>query len=138
MKGLNMRVLSLAAVIMLFAVVISGCASTNLGISTSSGLSSGLSNGSSSGLCCADDSFQTFHVRAETVPAFLGPIIVSNFSVALAERGFHPMSGDADVEVTVRFEQENLSQPQDRDDFDERFDDGGEMKFVAKIVIEMR
>ena len=52
----------------------------------------------------------SFQVIAEHIPPFIGPIIVSNFSVALAERGLQPVSSGADLIATLRFESEDLVQ----------------------------
>ncbi len=106
-------------------VLLAGCASKFNGIGTSM-----IS-------CCAAPEYQTFSVEAVEMPAFLGAIVMSNFNVALAERGVQPVSENGDLHVILRYEQENLSMPNDYDEFDERIDDGLRTRFMAKVVIEM-
>lgn len=119
------RVLSLAAVLVSLLVT-TGCAVQRGGITTATGV------------CCADPTFETFEVVAQDIPAFLGPLMVSNFSVALAERGLAPVDSGGDVVVTLRYEQQDLSDPVDVDSFDERIESGGDVRFIAKMVVEMR
>lgn len=80
---------------------------------------------------------RSFHVRADKIPAFLGPIIVSNFSVAMAEKGLQPVTSGGAAEVILRYEQDNLLQQPDADSFDEQMAQGGETRFVARIVAEV-
>lgn len=93
--------------------------------------------GTSMTSCCATEEYATFAVQPVDLPAFLGAIVVSNFSVALAERGVQPVMGEADLKVILRYEQENLDEPLPHDDFDERIDDGLRTRFLAKVVVEM-
>jgi hypothetical protein len=87
------------------------------------------------------------------MPAFLGPIMVSNFSVALANHGLtpetppvallptnKPAAGRAltDLSVEVIYAQDNLSEDTERDDFAEHIAMGDSLRFVAKIIIEIR
>ena len=100
-------------------LILSGCAASFDGISVGKGRGS------------VQEDFRTFEVRAVGLPAFLGPIIVSNFSVALAEKGLQPVSRDGDALVTVRYEQVSSSSgnpgiPQ------------GEARFTARVVVEIR
>ena len=82
--------------------------------------------------------FESFEVRAEHLPAFLGPIVVSNFSVALAERGLQPVMEDGDAIVSLRYVQEDLSAGNKPDTFGEHLDPGGDTRFLAKVVVEVR
>jgi uncharacterized protein YoaH (UPF0181 family) len=98
-------------------------------------------------------------VTTRDMPAFLGPIMTSNFSVALASHGLTPLapsadlvssdrptsdtsistdSVPADLTVELSYEQENLSVDSDRDHFAERLATGDALRFVAKIMIEIR
>ncbi len=88
--------------------------------------------------CCANRSYETFDVTAVDIPAFLGPLMVSNFSVAFAGRGMQPVSDGGDLNVILRFEQVDLARPEIRDDFDERISPGGEVRFIARIIIDMK
>jgi hypothetical protein len=113
--------------LILFGVfLLSSCASRNLGI------------GTSTAECCAGHNIESFQIKTENIPVFLGPIIVSNFSVALAEKGFQPVINSADAVITLRYEQDNIESHLSFDDFDERIDTGLEARFVARIVVEMR
>jgi len=112
---------------MLFPLlVLSGCATSYLGISVTPADS------------VSQPGFERFEVNAEELPAFLGPILVSNFSVAMAERGLQPVMKDGDAVVTLRYVQETLRPEVEQDTYEERIDQGGEARFVARVVVEMR
>ena len=106
-------------------LLLSGCTNSYLGISVSPG----------DGGTVAP--FESFEVQAEGLPAFLGPILVSNFSVAMAERGLQPVLSGGDAIARLRYVQEELNVEQDHDAFDERIDQGSDIRFVAKIVVEV-
>lgn len=86
----------------------------------------------------APSTLKSFHIIADQIPAFLGPISVSNFSVAMAEQGMQPVSEGGDVVATLRLEQIPMHENRARDDFDERVEEGGETRFMARIVVELR
>ena len=110
----------------LFALsLLSACASNPSGI------------GANVSLCCADKAYESFTVSAVDIPAFLGPLMVSNFSVALATRGLQPVMEDADLDVVLKYVQTNLNQDNAKDDFDESLSPGGDVRFIARIVVEM-
>ena len=88
--------------------------------------------------CCAGSGYETFSTQAENIPAFLGPLMVSNFTVAFTNTGMQPVETDPDLRVVLRYEQTNLSHPEPRDDFEERLSTGETMRFIARIVVEMR
>jgi len=98
-------------------------------------------------------------VTTRDMPAFLGPIMTSNFSVALASHGLTPLapsvdllspdrptsdtsispdSVSPDLTVELSYEQENLSVDSERDDFAEHLATGDALRFVAKVMIEIR
>lgn len=111
----------------LFAIsLLSACASNPSGI------------GTNVTLCCADKAYQSFSVSAVDIPAFLGPLMVSNFSVALAARGLQPVEDGADLDVVLKYVQTNLMQSNAKDDFDESLSPGGDVRFIAKIVVEIK
>ncbi len=122
------------AMLVLGALFMAGCA----------GLSSGISNsvGPAFKNCCGDRIYQDFLVTTQDLPVFLGPIVVSNFSVAMAERGLQPKTDDAGLNVLLSYIQQDLSgtlpNSVPRDNFDERIATGGETRFIARIQIEMR
>ncbi len=96
-------------------LVLSACASNHNGISaTGMAAVSGETGG-----------YQSFHVVAKDLPVFLGPVIVSNFSVAMAERGYQPVSSGGEIEATVFYEQDNL--PVESDD----------VRFVARVGVTL-
>lgn len=107
-------------------LVVTGCATSYLGISVTHGQ--------------PENSlpFRTFHVVTEDMPAFLGPIVVSNFSVAMAERGVQPVPEDGEAEVTLRLVQETRESVSGADEFDRSIDQGGEATFMARVVVEVR
>ncbi|MFT6117919.1 MAG: hypothetical protein ACJARY_003543 [Candidatus Azotimanducaceae bacterium] len=87
------------------------------------------------------------------MPAFLGPIMISNFSVALANHGLTPAIPPVallptnkpaasraltDLPVAVTYAQDNLSEDTERDDFAEHSAVGDSLRFVAKIISEIR
>ena len=69
------------------------------------------------------------------MPVFLGPIMVSNFSVAMTSHGLTLNQVAADLAVVLRYEQENFNLEETADDFDERIASGNALRFLAKIVI---
>ena len=90
--------------------------------------------------CCPTADYDSFTISTADMPAFLGPIMVSNFSVALASHGLQPVdehAGPADLTVVMRYEQENLSLDRTTDDFEERIAMGDSQRFVAKIITEI-
>jgi hypothetical protein len=110
---------------MVAILVLAGCTTVNQGITVGSGEESSLAG------------VRTFEVNAVNMPAFLGPIVASNFSVAMAERGFQPVGENGDAVVTLRFEQDDIGQERQRDSFDEQIDQGGDLRFVARVVADL-
>jgi len=88
--------------------------------------------------CCASPDYKTFTVTAQDIPAFLGPLMMSNFTVAFAAIGMQPVTSDGDVNVILRFEQVSRD-PQDvkKDDFQEHLAAGDAMRFMARIVVDV-
>ena len=107
-------------------LLLGGCATDYLGISVTHGDPA------------AALPFRTFHVVTEDMPAFLGPIVVSNFSVAMAERGIQPVPEDGEAEVTLRLVQETRDSSDSGDEFAGHIDQGGEASFIARVVVEVR
>lgn len=107
-------------------VLLTGCTTNYLGIGVSEPEYS------------LDTIFQSAEVRAENMPAFLGPVMVSNFSVALAEHGIQPVTDNGESVITLRYVHDDLSVPFDRDDFGSRIDQGVDSHFVARIIVELR
>ena len=103
-----------------------GCASNYLGISVTHGDAKNALP------------FRTFHTVTEDMPAFLGPIVVSNFSVAMAERGIQPVVEGGEAEVTLRLEQRSQTPSGKEDVFAGQIDEGGEALFLAQVVVEVR
>lgn len=103
-------------IMMLLAVAMLGACAANYGGITTTKLT-GEPNGVSA--------YSSFRVEAVDLPAFLGPVIVSNFSVAMAERGYQPVSSGGDMVATVRYIQENLPVEDD------------EVRFVARVSVAL-
>jgi hypothetical protein len=113
-------------VLLAFLLVLNACATNSSGI------------GGNVTHCCADADDVTFTVVPENIPVFLGPLMVSNLSVAFAGKGLQPVMEDADLAITLRFEQIDLTQENAKDDFDEHISPGGEVRFIAKMIVEVR
>jgi hypothetical protein len=77
-------------------------------------------------------------VVAEEIPVFLGPLMASNFSVALSHHGLQPVARDPDLVVALRYVQNNLKQHRQRNDFEERISTGDSERFAVRIRIEFR
>jgi hypothetical protein len=88
--------------------------------------------------CCIDEEYKTFSVHANEIPAFLGPLIVSNFSVAFSNHGMQPVEQAGDLVAELRYEQIDLTEDRERDDFDERIATGDAERFIARIAIEIK
>ena len=113
-------------VLLAFLLALNACATNTSGI------------GANVTHCCADSEDITFTVVPENIPAFLGPLMVSNLSVAFAGKGLQPVMEDADLAITLSYEQIDLNQQNVKDDFGEHIAPGGEVRFIAKMVVEVR
>jgi hypothetical protein len=94
--------------------------------------------------CCGDvpiNTYQNFLIDAQHIPAFLGPIIVSNFSVAMAQKGYQPESAaPSDLTIVLRFSKEHdaiMIEEQSKDTFSESIGPGANVSFMATISIEI-
>jgi hypothetical protein len=110
----------------LLVLCITACAVSSRGIDVSVG----------SGNLTQD--LASFQVVTEQMPGFLGPIVVSSFSMALSERGLALVSEGGDAVVTLRLDQEQLGENRVRDDFEESVEGNDEVRFMAEIVVEIR
>jgi len=88
--------------------------------------------------CCAAEKYRTFSVSAKDIPPFLGPLMVSNFSVAFANIGMQPVQEDGDLVAVLRYEQIDLTPERLRDDFDEHIAAGDTQRFIARVAVEIR
>lgn len=87
--------------------------------------------------CCPERSYRSFHVDTEEMPAFLGPLMVSNFSVAFAAHGLEPVTGEADLRVLMRFEMDDLTPVVPHDPFGQSVSPSPETRFAARILVEI-
>lgn|GEM_PF-876971 len=94
--------------------------------------------------CCADipvGTYQNFLIDAQDIPAFLGPIIVSNFNVAMAQKGYQPKSAaPSDLTVVLRFTKTHhalMLEEHSKDDFSESIGPGANVSFMAIVSIEI-
>lgn len=115
-----------------FVLVLAGCASSPATISAVQED------------CCADVSaatYRNFHIEAQDIPAFLGPIIVSNFSVAMAQKGYQPESNPpSDLTIKLTFTKEHdasMVDEQSKDGFNESIGPGANVSFMARVSIEI-
>ena len=89
-------------------------------------------------LCCATEEYKTFSVTTKDIPAFLEPLMVNSFGTAMAAKGWQTVSENAELNIELRYEQDNLSQVRESDDFDERISSGEALRFIGRIVIDVR
>ncbi|MFT6433363.1 MAG: hypothetical protein ACJAVI_001405 [Candidatus Azotimanducaceae bacterium] len=84
--------------------------------------------------------YQSFSVSTANIPAFLGPIITSNFSVAMASKGLQPTSDsdNPDLNITLRYQQIDLGMGSEDTEGNDRVTMDDSLRFVARIVIEIR
>ncbi len=115
-----------SAVVSAVILVAAGCGTTYSGI------------GATVLECCPEQSYETFKVDTRDIPAFLGPLMVSNFSVAFAAHGLQPVTGPADLNVLLRFESEDLTPPHPKDPFGDAVSAPADTRFAARIVVEVR
>lgn len=113
------------ALVILFVLLLASCASTNSGV------------GANTVTCCPGSDAKTFTLETEQVPGFLEQLLKSNLSTVLAIKGLQPVSENADLNVTLRYEQDDLAMAERHDDFDERVSEGGDVRYVARIVVSM-
>lgn len=86
--------------------------------------------------CCPDSSYRTFELQTRHIPLFLESLVASNLSTALAIKGLQPVDQGGELIARVSYEQEDLPIAARFDDFDERVSEGGDVRFIAKIVVE--
>jgi len=82
--------------------------------------------------------YSTFSTREVDIPAFLAPLMISNFNAALAGHGLNPVTDKPDLEVTLRYIQDDLGEMSKADDFEGHLTPGGNQRFVARIQVEFR
>lgn len=117
-------------------LLIAGCATERSGIGVSVTHCCGASKSAATEV--SGSQYETFSVVAEDIPAFLGPLMVSNLIVALTHHGLQPVSDEPDLAVVLRYVQENLSIPRERDNFEEMISTGDSERFAARMTIEIR
>ena len=79
----------------------------------------------------------SFDVEAVDMPAFLSPLMVSNFSVAFANHGLQPMATAGDLHVQLKYDQSNLLDSVDHDDFGDHIAPGGDVRFIARVTVNI-
>ena len=89
-------------------------------------------------LCCADENYKTYTVSSKNIPDFLESTILGNFNMAMGEKGYQIRSENADLQIELRFEQDNLSELRKSDDFEERLGSGESLRFIARVVVDIR
>ncbi len=89
-------------------------------------------------MCCRPGNYETFSVYTNDIPVFLEALMVNSFMVALAAHDVTPVDEGGDLIVNLSFEQINLSPDRTRDDFEERIAFGDGMRFIARIMIDIR
>jgi hypothetical protein len=121
-----LRQFNCVGVALTLVALLSACASSRSGI------------GTTVDECCPPPDHTTFHVLSEKIPAFLGPVVVSNFNVALASYGMQPVEREGDLAVTLNFEYTDLTADKYVGEFQGATSPGGDVRFMATIEIEMR
>jgi len=89
-------------------------------------------------ICCAGKHYQNFSVKAENMPEFLRPLMLGNFQAVFSEKGLNPVAEAAELRVTLRYEQENITSDEPRDDFEGHLSPGGKVRYLAIVHVEMR
>ncbi|MBT4492271.1 MAG: hypothetical protein HOC70_03440 [Gammaproteobacteria bacterium] len=112
--------------LILLASLITGC------------VSSGGDVGSSVETCCPKPTADTFSIEPVNLPKFLETLMVTNLSSVLSEKGLQPLDRNATLKVRLSYRQDELPMAGRFSNFDERVSEGGDVRFVARIVIEMR
>ena len=112
--------------IFLFVLLLTSCQTNQSGI------------GYSVDFCCVEKIYRTFTVRSENFPEFLRPLMVSSFQAVFSEKGFNPVERNGDLEVLLRYEQEDIDEVSRLDDFEGHLEPGGKLRYMAKVRIEIR
>ncbi|MDH5738215.1 MAG: hypothetical protein OEZ23_07875, partial [Gammaproteobacteria bacterium] len=55
-----------------------------------------------------------------------------------SEKGFNPVERNGDLEVLLRYEQEDIDEVSRLDDFEGHLEPGGKLRYMAKVRIEIR
>ncbi len=121
----SFKVLSMRSFLMVGLLLLASCVSNPSGVS------------SSTESCCVEGVYKTFEYESRSIPIFLESLIASNLSTALAIKGLQPVDENGDLVARVSYVQEDLPIAARYDDFDERVSEGGDVRFVAKIVVEL-
>lgn len=86
--------------------------------------------------CCTETAATRFKVEAIDIPAFLGPVMVSSFNVAMAERGFLPDVTNPQLLVKLRYIQVDVEVAgETQGELAETVDLETARRFVAKIEV---
>ncbi len=110
----------------LLASLLTGCVSSNGEI------------GASVETCCPKPAADTFSIETVKVPKFLETLMITNLSSVLSANGLQPLERNAALKVTVSYEQDELPIASRFSNFDERVSEGGDVRFVARIIVEVR
>jgi hypothetical protein len=124
MKGLMFGACSLGR-LALITFLLTGCASTGSGI------------GTTVSECCVPSfsEYQNFSVVVNDAPVFLVPYVEAALTRALVEQGLEKTDSRGELQVTANFEQVNLKEEFQKDEFEGHLAPGGEFRFDAIIDI---
>lgn len=117
-----------AGILVVFGFVVGGCMNTNLGV------------GVSVSDCCYPDqlTYRSFGLTVRNSPEFLKSYIVDSISRALADKGLLRDDRDPDLMVILTYHQTDLKVEMEKDEFEGHLSPGGDFRFNAAILIEIR
>ena len=119
------RLIGLSLIGLSLVILLNGCVTSQSNI------------GASVTLCCPAKSHETFELETVRVPRFMSDLLAANLGTVLAIKGLQPVTEHGDLKVRISYLQEDLAMAVRLDDFDERVSEGGDVRFIAEILVEM-
>lgn len=117
-----------ASILVAVGCIISGCMNPNLGI------------GVTVSDCCYPEqlTYRSYGLTIKNAPEFLKPYIVDSMSQVLVDKGLIRDDKNHDLLITLTYQQTDLKDEFQKDEFEGHLSPGGDFRFNAAILIEIR
>ncbi len=108
--------------------MLGGCMNTNLGV------------GVTVSDCCLPElhQYRSYGITIKNAPQFLKSYIVDSMSQALVDKGLVRDDENHDLLTTLTYQQTDLKDELQRDEFEGHLSPGGDFRFNAAILMEIR
>jgi hypothetical protein len=117
-----------ATILLVVGILIGGCMSANLGV------------GVTVSDCCYPEqlTYQSYGMTINNAPEFLKPYILDALSQAFHDKGLIRDDENHDLLATLTYQQTDLKDELDRDNFEGHLAPGGDFRFDATVLLEIR